>query len=993
MGYARYVGRVGGLAVALGVGIAVATTPGVAWAGPSDTGSTSSSPADSTSEKTSSSSSGSSQGVSPSQPASSTTESSQPSTSSGENDADGGSETSKKSTTVVKKKSGSDSSPASVAPKKPKKKVTPTPSHSDVGRSGPDSDSSDATQPKSESVKAPTVNQSPAVDTATKSTTLSTSTALDVPKAKPAPEPDVTPLASAMLSSMGLAPSVDGDTPELPGESPLTLLGLAALRRQTQQASTEESAFAKTAAEPSQSSLMMAAAVANSAPTAAPVVGSPDQATGAVRVSMNATDADGNPLTYSVTGQPTGGSVVASGGGEFTYTPTVASRLAAATTATPDFDSFTVSVSDGQGGVTPVSLSVPKLPAVWTNQASSSNVTGASPSGVATVGDLAYVANQGTNTVTVINTKTGAVVGNPIVVGTAPTGVLANADGSKVYVTNRTSGTVSVIRTSDNTVIGSVKVGTHPESMAINSTETRLYVTNYGSSNVSVVDISGSAPSLVTNVAVGAYPRGIAFATVNGQPRVYVTRYSSSSVAVIDATTNKQIDINPATKTTIDSIKVGANPQAITVSPDGTRAYVTNYGSRSVSVINTATNTLDGSAIAVGSKPAGLALSSDGSLLYVANGNDTVSVINTKTRTVITTVQIDSAPENNFHTMAVRSDGALIVTDMADKALRVVTYKRGNTAPVAITNPSVGTANPNNGAITGAVNIKDWDGDPLTYTTISGPTRGSVGFNPVAGTYTYTPTQAARNAAAQNPGLTDTFTIRATDPYGVYKDTTPVTVGILPSGTNHAPVLQGAPTYVVDLDTGRVSGSFTVTDADGDLLSYSYSEPAGGDVMVFGSSGPATTYTYNFIVYMSPQARQQAALTTGPDTYGFDVTLNDGKTWTNVPVSVPIEPRPADMPNWQEPTRNFNPTTGVTTGHLNVTDPDGDPLSYSIASSGPWYGTLDLNATNGDFTYTPLYDESTGLSMELITVAISDGSYTIYRDMWVDTYGNIMAAG
>ena len=32
MGYAKYVGRVGGLAVALGVGMAVATTPGIAWA-------------------------------------------------------------------------------------------------------------------------------------------------------------------------------------------------------------------------------------------------------------------------------------------------------------------------------------------------------------------------------------------------------------------------------------------------------------------------------------------------------------------------------------------------------------------------------------------------------------------------------------------------------------------------------------------------------------------------------------------------------------------------------------------------------------------------------------------------------------------------------------------------------------------------------------------------------------------------------------------------
>ena len=32
MGYAKHVGRVGALAVALGIGAAVATTPGVAWA-------------------------------------------------------------------------------------------------------------------------------------------------------------------------------------------------------------------------------------------------------------------------------------------------------------------------------------------------------------------------------------------------------------------------------------------------------------------------------------------------------------------------------------------------------------------------------------------------------------------------------------------------------------------------------------------------------------------------------------------------------------------------------------------------------------------------------------------------------------------------------------------------------------------------------------------------------------------------------------------------
>ena len=39
MGYAAHIGRVGALAVVLGIGVAVANTPGVAWAEPTDSGS------------------------------------------------------------------------------------------------------------------------------------------------------------------------------------------------------------------------------------------------------------------------------------------------------------------------------------------------------------------------------------------------------------------------------------------------------------------------------------------------------------------------------------------------------------------------------------------------------------------------------------------------------------------------------------------------------------------------------------------------------------------------------------------------------------------------------------------------------------------------------------------------------------------------------------------------------------------------------------------
>ena len=72
----------------------------------------------------------------------------------------------------------------------------------------------------------------------------------------------------------------------------------------------------------------------------APVVGSPDQVSGAVSVGLNPVGPSGNPLTYS--GDVSAGQWHGDGGWcVATYTPTVAARLAAGSTAGVDFDSFT----------------------------------------------------------------------------------------------------------------------------------------------------------------------------------------------------------------------------------------------------------------------------------------------------------------------------------------------------------------------------------------------------------------------------------------------------------------------------------------------------------------------------------------------------------------------------------------------------------------------------------------------------------------------------
>ncbi len=50
--------------------------------------------------------------------------------------------------------------------------------------------------------------------------------------------------------------------------------------------------------------------------------------------------------------------------------------------------------------------------------------------------------------------------------------------------------------------------------------------------------------------------------------------------------------VNLATNTVIATIAVGSSPVAVAMKPDGTRAYVANNSSNSISVIDTGSNTV-----------------------------------------------------------------------------------------------------------------------------------------------------------------------------------------------------------------------------------------------------------------------------------------------------------------------------------------------------------------------------------------------------------------
>ena len=118
--------------------------------------------------------------------------------------------------------------------------------------------------------------------------------------------------------------------------------------------------------------------------------------------------------------------------------------------------------------------------------------------------------------------------------------------------------------------------------------------------------------------------------------RAYVSNfsYTGSAVSVIDT----------ATDTVIGGISVGAGANGLAVSPDGAHVYVCNLVDCTVSVIDTTTNTAI-AAIPVGQWPIGAAVSPDGATVYVTNGmGDSVSVIDTTTNTAIAAIPVGHYP-------------------------------------------------------------------------------------------------------------------------------------------------------------------------------------------------------------------------------------------------------------------------------------------------------------------------------------------------------------
>jgi YVTN family beta-propeller protein len=236
-------------------------------------------------------------------------------------------------------------------------------------------------------------------------------------------------------------------------------------------------------------------------------------------------------------------------------------------------------------------------------------------------------------------------------VDAAPTPrVCDQASGSKLIIPESGSNTVVFISTCPYQLTKRMITGSIPAAVAETPDGKTAIVSNAGSGTLSFIDVASQTvtATLALTVANGLATQPSAIAILPDGSRAYVNDYGPAPGSIVWV-------IDLASQSVIGQVAVGPFPSAIAVSPDGSQVWVPCHGNNTLYVIDTLTNSVVTFMSNI-TQANGIAFTPNGARVYVAEGNVTnpqIDVIDPATFTVKTTIPVGSLP----HAMAVSPSG------------------------------------------------------------------------------------------------------------------------------------------------------------------------------------------------------------------------------------------------------------------------------------------------------------------------------------------------
>jgi YVTN family beta-propeller protein len=146
---------------------------------------------------------------------------------------------------------------------------------------------------------------------------------------------------------------------------------------------------------------------------------------------------------------------------------------------------------------------------------------------------------------------------------------------------------------------------TSSQPLSLTADDAFLVVANPDNNSVTFFDLRNDRNRRLAEVPVQTEPNGVAF--LPDGTKAYVANTVSGTVSVIRTNIRNGVISKPT-----NHIPVGTEPYGLVLTPNGRKLYVSNSRSDSISVIDTATDTVIKTIFNAGFEPRGMAITNDG---------------------------------------------------------------------------------------------------------------------------------------------------------------------------------------------------------------------------------------------------------------------------------------------------------------------------------------------------------------------------------------------